>query len=479
MSQPERKPKIESASLNQALLRSERLRTLAVMTFVIVFVGVMAIRIFVYGSAMSRWGLLASLLLVAYEFAVLRTINQALKQAKELPVSVWFCSIVLETSFPAVGIALFASSRLEAAYRPLATPWVLAFFPFIMLSTLRLSPVTARLTGSIATASYLAAAYYHGWRLSLENLKAHSVTQTAVGFYALILLASGFIAGVVAAEIRKHVQAALREAETRHKLEQVEHDLGIARTIQQSLLPRIRPKISGFEIAGWNLPADETGGDYFDWQHMSDGRLAVMLADVTGHGIGPAMLASECRAYARASFRNHDNLPGTLQRINQSLEDDLAPDRFATFAAVICTDGNDRVELLSAGHGPLFVYCAATQTLQKFGAQSVPFGIVPLMEFEAPLTLHLRPGDLVLLITDGFFEWENAAGEQFGLGRLGDSVRKSNHLAPEEIIAELYNAVLVFTNGSKQTDDLTAVVIKRVRSSSGVAQDAVSALAIS
>ena len=96
------------------------------------------------------------------------------------------------------------------------------------------------------------------------------------------------------------------------------------------------------------------------------------------------------------------------------------------------------------------------------------------MEFEATVTLHLQPGDLILLITDGFFEWENVTGEQFGVGRLGDTVRKSSHLAPEEIIAELYNSVLAFSNGSKQNDDLTAVVIKRVGSNSDVPQDLIS-----
>jgi hypothetical protein len=379
-SQPVREVKIDSVAFRQALLKSERLRIQAVIVFVIAFAGAIAIRILVYGSAMNRLGMLASFLLVAYEVAALRAVDQALKRGNNLSTGVWWSTILLESCFPAVGIAFFASTRLETAYRPLATPWVLAFFPFIILSTLRLNPWISRLAGLVASASYLAAAFHLGWRPSLEDLRGHSVTQTAVGFYALILMSSGFVAGAVSTEIRKHVKVALREAETRHQLEKMEHDLGIARSIQQSLLPRIRPTINGFEIAGWNRPADETGGDYFDWKHMPDGNLAVMLADVTGHGIGPAMLASECRAYARASFSTQDSLPGTLQRINQSLEGDLAPDRFATFAAVVCKNGNGEVELLSAGHGPLFVYSSATQSLREFGAQAVPFGIVAKMD---------------------------------------------------------------------------------------------------
>jgi serine phosphatase RsbU (regulator of sigma subunit) len=241
----------------------------------------------------------------------------------------------------------------------------------------------------------------------------------------------------------------------------VQHDLDTARSIQQSLLPKVRPTLDGFEIAGWNHSADATGGDYFDWKPLPDGRLVVTLADVTGHGIGPALLASVCRAYARASFNIHDNLTATLQRINQALGEDLTPGRFATFVAVVCKAGDDQVELLSAGQAPLFVYSSATRNLQSMDAQAMPLGIMPALNSDPPAIISLQAGDLLLLITDGFFEWENASGEQFGVERLGDTVRRSSHLPPEEIIAELYKSVLTFANGARQLDDLTAVVIKR------------------
>jgi len=116
---------------------------------------------------------------------------------------------------------------------------------------------------------------------------------------------------------------------------------------------------------------------------------------------------------------------------------------------------------LSAGPGPLFVYSAAVDKFQKFNAQALPLGVESELDTDAPVILNLQPGDLVLLITDGFFEWENASAEQFGVERMADVVRKSRHLPPEEIIAELYQAVLAFANGTQQKDDLTAVVIKR------------------
>lgn len=452
---------ISSAAFQQALMRSEKRRILVVIAFVVVFTFLIAIRVFVYGSAMNPWSMFAAILLVGYELVVLRVVDQALRKGTDLPTGLWAFSIILESSFPAVGIAFLASPRLEAAYRPLATPWVLAFFPFLILSVLRLNPRVCRAAGIAAMLTYMAAAYHHGWRPDLHDLSNHSVTQTAVGFYSLILLASGFIAGAVAAEIRKYVVAALHEAETQRQLEQVQHDLKVARSIQQSLLPRIRPSIAGFEIAGWNQSADETGGDFFDWRQLPDGRLVVTLADVTGHGIGSALLASVCRAYSRASFDARDSLTSTMQHINRSFGEDLTQGRFATFVAAVCKAGEDQVELLSAGHGPLFIYSAATDKFQKFNAQALPLGIEPDLISDAPVILNLQPGDLVLLITDGFFEWENSSAEQFGVERMAEVVRKSSRLGPEEIIAELYQAVLAFANGTQQKDDLTAVVIKR------------------
>jgi serine phosphatase RsbU (regulator of sigma subunit) len=89
-------------------------------------------------------------------------------------------------------------------------------------------------------------------------------------------------------------------------------------------------------------------------------------------------------------------------------------------------------------------------------------GILPSLQSDPPSHLHLRSGDLVLLATDGFFEWENAVGEQFGIGRLEDVVRRFRDSTPNEIIAKLYQAVVNFSNGTKQQDDLTAVIIKRI-----------------
>jgi serine phosphatase RsbU (regulator of sigma subunit) len=327
---------------------------------------------------------------------------------------------------------------------------------------LRLNPQVSRVLGVVAACGFLASAYHLGWRLDPKDLRMSSAAETAVVFYAALLVTSGFIAGMVGAEVRRHVDAALQEAEVERQLKQVQHDLEIARSIQQSLLPRIRPSVHGLEISGWNLPADATGGDYFDWKPLRDGRVVVTLADVTGHGIGPALLASVCRAYARSSFDTHADMTHAMQHINRSFGEDLPAGRFATFVAAVCSSDDGKVELLSAGHGPLFVYSSAQDTFEQFGAQTIPLGLLPELNSAESLVLHLNEGDMIVLATDGFFEWEDASGDQFGVERLERAVRGARHLAPEEIIAELYQAVKHFAAGTKQVDDLTAVVIKRV-----------------
>ena len=443
-----------------ALLESEKKRILGVIVFILFFALLAVVRIFALNSGMSLWGLLSAAILIAFELGLFRAVNRSLQSGTNVSEFVWYWSITLESLFPASGVAFLSSPELHAEYRPLATPWVLAYVPIILLSVLRLSPRLCALCGLASALGYLVAASFTGWRFDPRD--GFGVTETAVPYFALLLLSTGFVTAFVASQIRGYVTEALREAETRHQLNQVEHELQIARSIQQSLLPRVRPQIGGFAIAGWSLSADDAGGDFYDWKKLLDGRWAVFLADVTGHGIGPAMLASVCRAYSRVSFNGQDNLGATFRNINRSFSEDSTPERFATFVAAVFHEGSDVVELLSAGHGPIFIYRAGAKSFQYMNAHVLPFGILPEMDGAAPTEVAMEYGDMVLLITDGFFEWENPTLEQFGTDRIGEVVREFCDREPEAIIAELYHAVINFSQGTAQKDDLTAVLIKRV-----------------
>ena len=128
----------------------------------------------------------------------------------------------------------------------------------------------------------------------------------------------------------------------------------------------------------------------------------------------------------------------------------------------MCQEGSDELEIPSAGHGPNFVYSSEDQSFSFLEAQALPLGILPDLWRALAIKLRMKPGDMVLLlITDGFFEWENTAGEQFGTERLASVLRNFSDREPEVIIAELYDSVLKFAQGTQQQDDLTAVLIKR------------------
>ena len=458
-------PHSQSPAFQRALLRSERLRIQIVLGTILAAFFVRTVRtvVAVGSENVSSWLVTFALLglFALYEYLMLRAVNRAIKRSHDLGSAVWIGNIVVETFLPALGLTLINSSSIELAYRPLANPAVLAFFLFIILAVLRLNPALCRLSGLVAASSYLGAAAYLGWRPSFGEATSLLSPQKAVFGYAFALIVAGFVAGAIAGEVRKQVDAALREAETRRQVERLEHDLGIARSIQQSLLPSAAPQIEGFEIAGWNLPADQTGGDYYDWQRLPDGKLVVALADVTGHGIGPALLAAVCRAYARASFHGCGGLMPAMEQINSSLAGDIGEGNFVTFVAAACTPGSSRMELLSAGHGPLFLYVLKDDRFDEMGSQGLPLGIIPDFVSEPPQVFDLSPGDLLVLTTDGFFEWANPQGELFGPRRLEQVIRTSRAKNPNEIISDLYHAVIEFSRGTTQQDDLTAVIIKR------------------
>ncbi len=455
----------QSTAFQEALLKSERLRISIVIAAIGAVFIVRTVRTVMFHSSenIQLWLLTAPFIavFVGYEFLMLRAVDREFRSARKMNRAVWIGNLILETCVPAFALAFLPSESIDPAYRTLANPIVLVFFLFISLSTLRLKPSAGRLSGAVAAVSYMAAAAHLGWRPFVDSSESLLSPQKTVFSYAILMVVAGFVAGAVAGEIRKQVNAALKEAETQRVVERLEHDLDVARSIQQSLLPTSMPIVEGFDIAAWNQPADQTGGDYYDWQPLPDGKVLVALADVTGHGIGPALLAAVCRAYARANFNLDAGLFAAMERINASLSVDLREGRFVTFVAAVCGPGSSRVELLSAGHGPLFLYASTRDRFDAMNAQGLPLGVSSPMQSDPALMLELERGDLLVLATDGFFEWANASGEQFGAERLEQVVRASRGMQAKEIISTLYRAVIEFSGGTAQQDDLTALVIKR------------------
>ncbi len=245
-----------------------------------------------------------------------------------------------------------------------------------------------------------------------------------------------------------------------HK-QQLERDLALARDIQQRLLPTQEPEVQGYDIAGWNKPADETGGDCYDYVPLKNGRLGVLMADVTGHGVGPALIAAECRALVRALASVSADPFEILARANELIHPDLDSGRFVTTFFGALDPVEHRVDYLSAGHGPLLHYHHASGVTREIAATTFPMGILSELETGHAPPIALRRGDMLVLVTDGFFEWANLKGEQFGTKRLADLIHTHRNLPAADIIARLHTSVTTFGQNTPQNDDLTAVIIKR------------------
>jgi phosphoserine phosphatase len=244
-----------------------------------------------------------------------------------------------------------------------------------------------------------------------------------------------------------------------HK-QRMARDLELARQIQQALFPRQNPVVEGYEIAGWNRSADETGGDCYDFIPMDDGRQAVLLADATGHGIGAALVIAQCRSLVRAMLSVTQDLAAVAARVNQILCHDLMDDRFVTAFVGLLDPHRHRLDYLAAGQGPLLFVSPAG--VQSRGAGGLPFAVLDELD-GVPEHFDFTPGAALVLLTDGFFETANRAGRQFGEARVVDFLRRKAQLPLETLIRELHAELREFSLDAPQADDLTAVLIRRNR----------------
>lgn len=453
---------LQSKAFERASLKSESYRVIAllcVLTGIVVFV-------IARGIATQNYLLLVAqtvvlVFVIAHESVMLHAIRSAMRDDADVLPELWVFNVLIESQIPTVALFVLLLTQWMTPHQVLVAPPIALYFLFIMLSTLRLRPALTLVTGVLSALGYLFVTFFVQLRFGDTPAAADAFPFAVYVAYAGLILAGGIIAALVAAQVRGYVRAALREAKLESELAQINHDLDIARSIQQDLLPEKPPQLDHFEIAGWNQPANQTGGDYFDWQLLPNGQLAISVGDATGHGIGPALVSALCRAYARASFLVGDENNQVLERLNGLLANDLADDLFVTFAVMFLNPATSEVKVLSAGHGPILWYQRETNNLENFEAQGIPLGIIDGMPYEDSRIKSLSAGDMIVLVTDGFYEWQNREKEEFGLERLKETIREARDCSAEEVITRLYKAVKDFSKDTEQADDLTAVVLKR------------------
>jgi serine phosphatase RsbU (regulator of sigma subunit) len=256
----------------------------------------------------------------------------------------------------------------------------------------------------------------------------------------------------------------IERRQAQKELQSQVEDRRIAREIQQGLLPKAAPTFADFEIRGRSVPAQDVGGDCFDFipvRKAGQEFLGVLVADASGHGIGAALLVAQTRAYLRALALAHTDVATLVTLSNQRLASDLVADHFVTLFFMLLDPRTRSLLYTNAGHWPGYILDCQGRTKAILASTGGPLGIDPASAFPAGSPATLEPGEVLLLFTDGIVEAVSPDGERFGLERTLAIVRTHRQQTPDAILDALFQAVGNFS-GHRLHDDLTAVIIKAI-----------------
>jgi serine phosphatase RsbU (regulator of sigma subunit) len=273
-------------------------------------------------------------------------------------------------------------------------------------------------------------------------------------------LVKGYVNGNLLARSLSYAIERFRRRVAERALRETHEQLRAAREIQQRLFPAAAPRLPGLDVAGASFPADATGGDYFDFIPVADGSVAVVVADVTGHGFGPALVMASARAYLRALAQTHTDVATILHLANRVLTADVGNDRFVTMLLARLHPESRTLVYANAGHHAGYVLDAEGEVKRQLSSTAIPLGVLPECDFPAGEPVRLAPGDLVLFLTDGIVEARSPDNTAFGTQRAFDIVRLYRDDPARQIVTNLYHAVRAFSQNTPQVDDITAVVIK-------------------
>jgi sigma-B regulation protein RsbU (phosphoserine phosphatase) len=236
--------------------------------------------------------------------------------------------------------------------------------------------------------------------------------------------------------------------------------LGLAKDVQQSLLPGGNPVLAGFDIAGTSIYCDETGGDYYDFIKIEDNRLAVVVGDVSGHGVSSSLLM----ATARALIMLRASMPGPAASIINDVNKHLSLDtydsgNFMTFFYCELTESKLDVNWVRAGHDPAILYDPASDSFDELKGRGLAFGVDYTFEYEE-FQRTLSTGQILLIGTDGIWEMRNEQGEMFGKERLRMTIKENVSQSSKELLVSITHALKKFRGTKKTEDDVTMVAIK-------------------
>jgi sigma-B regulation protein RsbU (phosphoserine phosphatase) len=244
--------------------------------------------------------------------------------------------------------------------------------------------------------------------------------------------------------------------------ERIDTSLEIARAIQRGMYPVAAPRVPGYDISWVTRSCDEIGGDYVDCMPLAGGRVALAVGDVSGHGVGAALLMATGRADLRALLSVKEDLREVVERLNDLLAADMDEEKFMTMFFARLDPTRHEVTYVSAGHDPPLLYRARDRSVADLPSTGLPLGMLPGSPCEVGSPERLDPGDVLLLTTDGVWERRDPQGEMFGKVRLRASLAARAGGTAREIIAGVLGDIEAHGGSAVPQDDITLLLVKRV-----------------
>jgi len=245
---------------------------------------------------------------------------------------------------------------------------------------------------------------------------------------------------------------------------EIEGELKNAREVQRVLLPQSDPKLAGFRIHGTNLPARIISGDYYDYIELPDGKLGVVIADVSGKGVSAGLLMAMCRSLLRAVAHENASPSSALTAVNRLLFPDILEDMFISMIFGILDPADGSLVLARAGHEPALLFRKSSGLVENIKPKGLAIGIDAGNVFERVTQdekVFLETGDCVLLFTDGVKEALDSNELEFGLERLSEVFGDAAQLGAEHVVKRVLADVNSFTDNGPQIDDVTIVAIEK------------------
>ncbi len=243
--------------------------------------------------------------------------------------------------------------------------------------------------------------------------------------------------------------------------EKMEQELIVAASIQQRILPTELPKIAGYEFSGINIPSKEVGGDYYNCIDLGRGKFAFIIADVAGKGIGAALLVSTLDAALYSYLQFDIPLTEMSDRLNKLIYKSSPSDKYITFFIAVLDSHTGELDIVNAGHNPIFLL-RKDGTLEKLDAGGVGLG---MFDFGIPFAGQksiINSGDKLFLYTDGIPEAMNEQEEEYSDERMISFFQNNAHISSQEFINALVNDVKGHTGTAPQSDDITALILKKL-----------------